>query len=147
MSKYVGSLVFVERLKKDGTGADYHSGEYLILRQSEHVLYGCKMSPDYGAQDQKAFALIGTEPWSVVAATPVPSEDLAVFAGQCEEFASRKNSPGRQWVESVYSNVAQVARCVRGIVKSRQPSPTPEAFTVSVPAGVTSLVINFEPAA
>lgn len=117
-----GHLIVIEKIK-DGK-VEYYSGEWLCIRQTESVLYCIKPVANYDGTNERAFLIIGNDPWRVVSKSD-GSVCIRDLIAELPQFISQKNSEKPQWFGSVYANAESVLRTLKGI-QNPKPSEFPK---------------------
>jgi len=109
---YLGCFVFVERIK----GSNYNNGEYFIVQQTPHNLYGVKMVGGYGCHELHKFALEGEEAYRVISS--YKDDQAARFSlADLKHFAETpKRGEKLAWIESLYGQAASNARLVERVL-------------------------------
>lgn len=115
-----GKIVFI--------GGGYGSGEYIILRNSRNVLYCVKPVGGYDGHEVKTFNLLATEPkdkYEILDSYDSPNlirktaEDLEYFS------KSKERGEKPNWIESVYTGAATVARQLKDLAQEMAQTTTP----------------------
>jgi len=108
------------------SGSDYYNGEYFIVMQTPHTLFGVKLAGGYGGHELRTISLAGSEAYTVVGAY---QDDAAARVGidAMKHFAGTpQRGEKEQWVSSVYSACAANARLAENAIKARAQQPTEE---------------------
>ena len=103
---YVGKFAFIERIE----GSGCYDGEYFIVMQTPHNLYGIKLIGGYGGHEQKKFPLVGKEAHKVIS---VYKDDEAARLGikAMKDWAGAISRGEKlAWIPSVYTKCAANAR-------------------------------------
>lgn len=126
----VGKLVFIEQMGDDGKPS-YYNGEYLAIRETQHVLYCIKPNAGYDGHEMRQFSLVGSKPAKIISESPsIDVPFLRNLAAEMDAFAAELKTPEKRWVDYVYTNNATHARRIREIIGEKASEQR-----IEVPAG------------
>lgn len=116
---YKGKVVFIERNWDEGTEYKYkapESGQYIVVEDSDLALHLVKPIGGYDGHNLYEAPLRGAHKYRVIASTDNP-EFIRSTVKMLEEFAEEKNSPSRQWRESVYNKARRNAQLLKQLLE------------------------------
>jgi hypothetical protein len=120
MENYIGKIVFVEEANTKSGG--YRDGEYVIVNQSPNNLFGISTRGGLESHEIKALPLVGEKRYNIVSVSE-DFEFLQAFVENLENFAKERNSPGKQWISSVYDGALSSARMIRRLLEKTPECP------------------------
>lgn len=111
--KYVGKVVYAERIEPTPKHTDYNDGEYIIIRESANEIHGVTTAGGVKSHELVALPLLGRRRYGLLSVME-DDELIEMVATEIEKFVS--SGGGYGYSERVYEGAAENASQLRKIL-------------------------------